>query len=409
MSVPASFIPILKTFNDFSRKKIKVNTISRDAANPGDLVQILLPESKLDLSTFSMGGLFSTTTTAGFATIGHINHTVEQIFIEVGSIQLHASFNYYSQVWEVFARHQGLFAKKGLEQALHLLNTTGSDPAANNTNTAFQMNKFLGFLNSVKVLFTDRLPPVRISFRLSQPNVLACSAGASNATYSLSHLYVLVDALKVSPVFDQVLSDRISAAPLQVPYTNWQVIPATQTGLTNSSRFSSTADALERVYATFLPPTYQNLNQQVDSVTYASPAFTHGSSNLLAGFTSRFTINGMSFPDQPSINERGEILLQTQQTIGEDHDITSLPHPNLNSLSNFSSKMFVAGNSFSWNDEDSESRKCGLTALGQSLMGSWETLGTSASNANDVVQPIIILQTKSVLEIANNRVCRTIY
>jgi hypothetical protein len=409
MSVPSSFIPVLRTFNDFSRKRIKINTVSKDSAAPGDLVQLVFPEGKVSLDTFSLGGLFSTTTTAGFATIGHIKHVVEQVMLEIGSIQIHASFNYYAQVWEIFSRHQGIWAKKGLEQALHLLNTTGSDPTANNTNTPFQMSTWLGFMNSVRVLFTDRLPPVRLSLRLSQPNVLACSAGASNATYSLSHLYALTDMIKVSPVFDQVLSDRISQAPLQIPYKNFQCIPATQTGLTNSSRFSSTADALERVYATFLPTTYQNLNQQVDSVTYASPAFTHGSSNLLAGLTSRFVINGMSFGDAPAVNERGEVLMRLEQVIGEDHDITSLPHPNLNSLSNFSSKFFVASETFSWNDEDSEVRKCGLSALGNNLIASWETLGTSASNANDVVQPLVILETKSVLEIGPSRTVRVIY
>ena len=409
MSIPTAFFPVLKTFSDFSRKRIKINTISKDSANPGDLVQILLPEGKLSMDTFSLGGLLTTTTATNFATIGNVNHLVEQIMVECGSIQLHASFNYYSQVWEIFSRHQGDWARKGIEQILHLKNVVGTDPAANLTAVPFQMNKFLGFLNDAKVLLTDRLPPVRISIRLSQPNVLACAASTTGATYSLSKLYALVDVLKLSPVYDELISSKISQSPLQIPYTNFQCIPSVQSGLTNSSRFSSTADALERAYVTFLPTTYQNLNQEVDSVTFSSPAFTHGSSNLSWGFTGRFTINGNSFPDQPAVNERGEILLQTQQTLAEDHDVTAQPHPNLNSLANFSSKFFVHGNNFSWNDSDLGVRKCGLSALGQNLIGSYESLGTSASNAGDVVQPLIILQTKSVLEVAPNRVVRVIY
>ena len=411
MSIPTVFFPVLKTFSDFSRKRVKVNTISKDSASPGDLVQILLPEGKLDMDTFSIGGLLTTSTTAGFATIGNVNHLVEQIMVECGSVQLHASFNYYSHVWEIFSRHQGDWAKKGIEQILHLKNVVGTDPTANLTAVPFQMNRFLGFLNDANVLLTDRLPPVRISIRLSQPNVLACSGTPATtvASYSISKLYALVDVLKLSPVYDELISSKISQSPLQIPYTNFQCIPSTQTGLTNSSRFSSTADALERAYVTFLPTTYQALNQAVDSVTFSSPAFTHGSSNLSWGFNGRFTINGNSFPDQPAVNERGEILLQTQQTMGEDHDVTTLPHPNLNSLANFSSKFFVHGNNFSWNDSDSGVRKCGLSALGQNLIGSYESLGTSASNAGDVVQPLVILQTKSVLEVAANRVVRVIY
>ena len=407
--IPAAFFPVLKQFSEFSRKKIKVNTISKDSCSPGDLLQILLPEGKIDMTTFSVGGLLTTTTTAGKATIGNVDQLIEQVMVEVGSIQLHPSFNWYSHVSTFLRDLQGDYAKKGYNQILHLANTVGTDPSANLTATPFQWSKFLGFLNDVKVLLTDRCPPIRVSFRLSQPNVLACAASTTGATFSISNLYLLVDVLKLSPVYDEILSSKIAQSPLQVPYTNYQVIPGVQTGLTNSTRFSSTADSLERVFTTYIPTTYQNLNQQIDSVTYSSPAFTRGSSNLLAGYSTRVNINGMSFPDIPSVNERAEVLLQTLQTLGEDHDVTSLPHPNINSLSNWSQHFYLSGTNFSWNDDDSAVRKCGISALGQNLIGSVEGLGTSASNAADVVQPLVILQSKAVLEIASNRVVRVVY
>ena len=409
MSIPKAFFPVLLNFAEFSRKRIKVNLLSKDSASPGDLIQLVMPEGKVSLDSFSLGGLINTTTSAGHATIGNIDQIIEQVMIEVGSIQLHPSFNWYSQVATFMRDLQGDWAKKGYNQILNLQNVAGGDPSANLSNTPFQLNKFLGFLNDVKVLLTDRMPPVRISFRLSQPHVLACAASTTGATYNLTNLYLLVDMLKLSPVYDELISSKIAQSPLQLAYSNYQIIPGVQTGLTNSTRFSSTADALERVYTFPIPTTYQTLNQQVDSVTYSSPAFTRGSSNLLAGYSTRVNINGMSFPDIPAVNERGEVLLQTLQTLGEDHDVTSLPHPNINSLSNWSQHFYVSGTNFSWNDDDSANRKCGLSALGQNLIGSIETLGTSASNAGDVVQPLVVLQTKSVLEVAGNRVCRVIY
>jgi hypothetical protein len=239
--------------------------------------------------------------------------------------------------------------------------------------------------------------------------VMSCSASATVSAYSLSGLYAQVDMVKLSPVYDEILSQKIAQSPLQIPFTNYNVVPGTQTtGLTGTVRFSSTADSLQKLYATFIPSTYQSLNSIKDTVTYLSPNFNRGSANLgNAGLTCRFTINGNGFPDMPLQNDRGEILQQTLQVIAEDHDITSSPHPNLNTVANWNSKFWVFANSFTFDDEDSKSRKCGLSALGNALQGSWDY--TAATVVADVVQPIIIMETKSVLEIAPNRAVRVIY
>ena len=83
MSIPKSFFPVLLNFAEFSRKRIKVNLLSKDSASPGDLIQLVMPEGKVQLDTFSLGGLINTTTTAGKATIGNIDQIIEQVMIEV--------------------------------------------------------------------------------------------------------------------------------------------------------------------------------------------------------------------------------------------------------------------------------------------------------------------------------------
>lgn len=388
--------------------------VNRDTANPGDLSVILLPEGKLDMTTFSLGGLVTTSTSAGFAAIPPVEQLIDQLMVEVGSTQLHPSFQHYNQVFAMFNDLQGSQAKKGVRQILNA-QPVSATISANQTNKAFQIHNWLGFLSDCKILNTDRLPQTRIYIRWSQPNVLGGSASnVAGATYSLKDLYCTVDMLKLSTVYDELLSSKInSGSPLTIPYKNWQVIPGTQsTGLTGVVRWSSTSDALEKVYGTFIPTTYQSLNQVVDSVTYMSPCFTRGSPNLEYGFNSQFGVNQHSFPDQPAVNERGEVLLATLQTIGEDHDITSIPHPNLNSLTNWSSKFFVHGTSFTFDSdggEDAAHRKCGLSALGTNLIGDWKYWGTSASNASDQTQPLVILETKAVLEVGPARSVRVIY
>ena len=77
-AIPASFFPALKTFAEFSRKKVRINTIGNTVANPGELVQILLLEGKIDLSTFSLGGYLTTTTGTGSTRAGPVQTLIEQ-------------------------------------------------------------------------------------------------------------------------------------------------------------------------------------------------------------------------------------------------------------------------------------------------------------------------------------------
>lgn len=410
-SIPKSFFPALSTFNDFSRKKIRINLIGKDTANPGEISQILLPEGKISLETFSLGGFITTTTSAGFAAPPPVEQLVEQIMVEIGSVQIHPSFTFYGHLFNMFNVLQGSWAKVGIRAMLNL-QPTSATIVANTTNRPFQMNQWLGFLNDVKVLLTDRLPPVRVYIRWAQPNVLACATSPANATYSLSGLYATVDVLKLNPVYDELMSSKIAQSPLQIPYHNYQAVPQPTSTLTGSLRWSSTSDALEKVYTTYLPTTYQNLNQLVDADTWLSPAFTMGAVNMTQGFNARYTINGNSFPDQAVSAERGEILLTTLQTINEDKDITSLPHPNINSLVNFHENFFVFGNSFTYDSDggnDAAMRKSGLSSLGQNLLGSVETLAYGAGNQSQTYVPLVFLETKSVLEIGSARQIRVVY
>lgn len=422
--IPKSFFPFLTEFADFSRKKVRINTIGKDTANPGELTTILLPEAKLDMSTFALGGFVTCAGVGAAAMTPAVEQLIEQIMIEVGSVQLHPSFSFYGQVWGMFSDLQGSWTKSNIRSILNLQPVpaaAGAAPTpANQTLVPFQIHQWLGAMNDIKILPADRCPPIRLTIRWAQNNVLAGGTGVTGASYSLSGLYALLDEVKMPGVYDELLSKKIAQSPLQMPYTNYQVIPGTQGGLTNVVRWSSTSDSLQKVYGTFIPQTYQSLAQVMDSTTFLSPAFTRGSPNLgkgvggsTAGMTSIFRINGNSFPDQPASAARGEILLQTLEALNENHDINGRPHPNLNSLDNFHQHFFVHANSFTYDSDggpEAHARKCGLSALGQNLQGSWETNALGGQNAtSDPVQPLVILETKSVLEIGPSRSVRVVY
>lgn len=404
-AIPKSFFPFLLELSEFSRNKLRVLTTANDTANPYDVTIIQLPEGKLDLSTFSLGGLLTTTTTTGKAVVGSVEQLVDQLYVEIGGISVIPAMTFYNQIWQVHADLQGVWGRKGLRQIMQAQNVVGTDPAANLTNVPFQMNQFIGFLKDIQVLNTDRMPPVRIYIKWASPAVLACAASTTGATYSLSKLYATVDLLGLSQYYDTIISDKLVQGALQIPFTNFTTIPGASQPLTQTTRWSTSANCVERVFGTFLPTTYNTANAQVDSTTYSSPYFTRGSANLNTNCTSRFSINGVMYPNIPMDAPRAEILLDTMQALNEDHDLTTLQHPSLSNLSNFHSKFFTHCHSFTYDDDESPHRMCGLSGLGSQLLGTWDTISTQS----DTVLPFVFVQHKSVLEIGNSKVVRYIH
>jgi hypothetical protein len=382
---------------------------ANDSAKPHDVTIVQLPEGKLDMSTFSLGGLLTTTSTAGFVNVGSVEQLIDQLYIEIGGISVMPAMMMYNQVFQVHSDLQGTWNRSGLRSILQIQKTTGDAPTANLANEPFQLNQFIGFLKDVKILLTDRMPPVRIYIKWASPAVLACSAGTTAANYELSRLYATVDLLGLSPVYDQLISDKLAGGALQIPFTNYTTIPgASSDGLTTTTRWSTSADCVERVFGTFLSPTYNTANATYDATTYSSPYFTRGHGRIIdaaADFTSRWTVNGVSYPNIPMSAQRAEILLDTVQAMNEDHDLTTRQHPNINTLDNFHSNFFVHAHSFTYHDDESDNRLCGLSGLGSQLLGTFET----ASPLAGPVLPVVFVEHKSVLEVGANRACRYVH
>jgi hypothetical protein len=196
-------------------------------------------------------------------------------------------------------------------------------------------------------------------------------------------------------VYDLLISDKRSQGSLQIPFTNFTTVPGATQTLTQTTRWSTSANCVERVMATFLKPTYNATTLAYNATSFSSQYFTRGSPNLNTNCTSRFSVNGVQYPNIPMDATRGEILLDTVQALNEDHDLTTAQHPEMDSLPAFHGAFFVHAHSFTYNDDESDHRMCGLSGLGTQLLGTYETVSTQ----NDSVLPIVFIQHKSVLEV----------
>ena len=405
MSIPSDFFGVLTELDSFSRNKVRIPTLGVDTANPYDVTILPLTEAKLALNTLSLGGLVTTTTSASFANVGCIESLIDQIYIEFGGISVMPSFTYYNHVWMMLSDLQGTWNKAGLRTILNLQKTSNTAPSANQTAVPFQLNQFLGFLKDIKMLDLARCPPAKIYIKWASPAVLVNTATTTGASYQLTKLYATVDVLGLSPAYDALIDAKLSQGAISYPFTNFTSIPGGTGTLTQTTRWSTSANALEKIYGTFLSTTFNTQNAQADTVTYQSPYFNRGTTNLSTNLTSRFNVNGMPFPPAPADETRREVLLQTMQTICEDHDLTSAQHPALNSQTNWATKFWVHGVNFVWDDPQALTRVSGISGLGNQLLGTWESVSTQT----DSCLPFIFLQHRSVLQLSANRNIRYIH
>jgi hypothetical protein len=107
-SIPKSFFPFCVELAEFSRNKLRLTNLNNDSAKPGDITILTLNEGKLDMSTFSLGGFLTTTTTAGFAACQSIEQLVEQYQVEFGGITVNPGNTFYNHIFQIHNDYQVL-------------------------------------------------------------------------------------------------------------------------------------------------------------------------------------------------------------------------------------------------------------------------------------------------------------
>ena len=415
-SIPQAFFPRSSTFDGFARSKIRVPSQANTSFGPFDTTIIELPEGVIDMDTFSIGGLLTTSngTASTYSMCTSIEELVDAVYVDIGGISFTPGNNFVNQTWNTMATYTGTYNKRPWRQLMNLeFVPTGSSStpsaatvvtqSAQQSKTPFQLSNFVGFLNSIRILYTDLMPPVRISIRWASAAVLASSAGGT-PSYIINNLYATVDRLTIAPAVHQIVQDRLAQGPLEIPFMNFTNVIGSVAQLTNSTRFSTTANCLEAVWGTFLSPTYNNISTAAyDINTWKSTYFTKGDSSWYTttpgASTSQFSINGVSYPQVPMDLFRLEPMMHTLQSMKENKDLTTAVHPNFNTLQTYAENFFLHANSFTFNDPDSSSRKCGLSGAGNQLLGAWNVISTGTNN----VLPFITLIHKSSLILASGR------
>lgn len=398
-SYPKAFQYHISRLSNFSRNKLRLATIANTTFNANDQLVIEMPQGLIDLSTFTLHGQL--TTARGVVDTGvyapFIEGCIDSIMVEVGGIAVQSGFTNYNDLFNVMRQYQ-MADRQTFRQVLqNELSQPSGGPSTlyECQQQPFAVWNWLGFLGSVKVLDTTILPPVKIYIRLA-PNSILTSAGVAGANieYRWENVRATVDVLDISDgVYYNMVSSRLSQAPLEIPFTNFQTVIGSQGSTTQTTRWSTSTDALTDVIAIAKPTTFGNNGP--NNTTRLSNYFTREGVNIRDAV---FSVNGIRFPTIPADNAIGEIFAQTAHVLGVSQDTVGQSEANMNSLANWQNHYFVHANSFSYPDDDDGHRLVGLSGRGSQLLGTWETTGTTGN-----ILPIVFLKFKSVLRVGANK------
>ena len=178
--------------------------------------------------------------------IPFIEGCIDSISLEVGGVSIQNGFTNYNDLFNIYRQYQmtdKLNFRKVLQHDTHP-NTTASNYSC--SNAPFAVYNWLGFLSSVKVLDTTILPPVKIYIRLAPNSILTKHAGnASVVDYKWTDVKATIDILDISDgIFYNMISQRLSQAPLEIPFDNYQTVTGTLGAPTQTTRWSTSTDCL---------------------------------------------------------------------------------------------------------------------------------------------------------------------
>lgn len=400
---PKAFSYYLSRLSNFSRQKIRLQTLANTTFNPNDQAVIELPQGLLDLSTFTLQGYANTNAGASNGVfLPFAEGLIDSVSVECGGVAIQNAFTNYGDLFKIFRDYQ-MEDKKNFRRVLQLENQQASMTSnAATPNTPFAVYNWLGFLGSVKVLDTTLLPPVKLYIRFAPTGVLSRHSGsASTPTYQLSDVRATIDIMSIDDgVYYNMVSQRLQSAPLEIPFENYTTITGTLAPPTQSTRWSTSADCVEAIIATFKTATPSSFAP--NATTVQSEYFTRlGASSSVS--SSVFKVNGISYPSIPCENTIGDVFIDTAHSLGVSQDVIGQTDPNMNSITAWNNHYWVHAHSFTYPDSEDSHRLCGLSGRGNQLLGSFDTVG-SGNN----VQPLIWLQHKSILRIGASKMVETV-
>jgi hypothetical protein len=411
---PKAFSYYLSRLNNFSRQKLRLQTLANTQFNPNDQIVIELQQGVYDLTTFTVQGFVNTNAGAGAGVyLPFAEGLIESVSIECGGVSIQNAFNNYGDLFNIFRQYQ-MEDKKRFRRVLQLEDQQTGAHGANGDaamiaagvtgDTPFAIYNWLGFLGSVKVLDTTLLPPVKIYIRLSPTAVLARHSGSvAVPTYRISDFRATMDVMSIDDgVYYNMVSQRLQSSPLEIPFENYTTVAGGLGAPTQSTRWSTSADCVEGIIATF--KTANPGSFAPDAETGQSEYFTRTGQNVR---DSVFRVNGVSYPTLPSENAIGDIFIDTAHTLGASQDTVGQTDPLMRTLTLWRDNFWVHARSFTYPDAEDSHRLCGLSGRGNQLLGSWDTNAVSGGPHNQV-QPLLWLKHKSIMRIGANKMVEVV-
>lgn len=415
MSVPVyprAFSYYLSQLNNFNRQKIRIPTLANTQFGPNEQIVIELPQGLIDLTTFTLQGYAQTNNGAAHGVyLPFAEGLIDSYTVECGGVAIQNGFTNYGELFKIFKDYQ--MADKSVFRRVLQLENQQAAMAANGVtnNVAFAIYNWLGFLGSVKVLDTTLLPPVKIYIRLAPIGVLTkhTPASADPATYRITDVRATVDIMSIDDgMYYNMVSQRLQSEPLELPFENYSTVTGTVSTPDQSTRWSTSADCVEAIIATFKADNFNNHAAENPNLTLQSRYFTRLGANV---GTSVFRVNGVPYPAIPCENivTNGvlapEVFIDTAHSLGASQDVLGQTDPNMSSLTNWNNSYFVHAHSFTYPDADENHRLCGLSGRGNQLLGSWDTTANGVGVAR---LPLIWLKHKSVMRINANKMVEVV-
>lgn len=409
-SYPKAFSYFLSRLSNFNRQKLRIPTLANTSFGPNDQVVVELPQGLIDLTTFTLQGYAQTNAGATHGVyLPFAEGLIDSYTVECGGVAIQNGFTNYGDLFKIFKDYQ-MADKSVFRRVLQLENQQSAMAADGVTNNvAFAIYNWLGFLGEVKVLDTTLLPPVKLYFRLSPIGVLTkhTPGSANAATYKINDVRATVDIMSIDDgVYYNMVSQRLQSAPLEVPFTNYTTVTGTVAGADQSTRWSTSADCVEGIIATFKTATPSS--HTGNGTTLQSEYFTRLGANV---GTSVFRVNGVPYPSLPCENIISggilapEVFIDTAHSLGASQDVLGQTDSGISTLANWNNHYFVHAHSFTYPDAEDSHRLCGLSGRGNQLLGSWDTTANGVS-ANR--QPLIWLKHKSVMRIGSGKMVEVV-
>jgi hypothetical protein len=399
MSYPRDLKMFVSKMSGYSRNTLKITPYRTNAVKSSDIITVDLPNSSmLDLDTLCFHFKGSTSSDGvGFTRFPkNIESIISKILVEINGQTLNSCQNLSDLYNILYNLQQGsdLKAKRALYQ-----NSTPAVPVptANETETPYKIQNFVGFLGSVKpeVLDTALLGAVRLHINLESKNVLV-GEGTASADYQLDGLYFTVDCVSIDDgvYYAAKNSYLANGGVFEMPFDNWySSLFSTGGTFQQSSRFSVATGSLDLLLAAF--PKDRAFGSNVAAID--NGAYFQYDANGLADY--QFSINNVAIPQyRPLKHDAYALTLNalnlTQDTLGGiDSKITD--------ATTWTNNFWVAAARLDHPCDPDERFVSGLSTLGTNAQIEFNS--TQGTGSNVCPYTLLFAKTSAILRVGSGK------